>query len=363
MGSGMIKRSVPIDLIFSQDNVVREGDPHYGELSVWQDIPIIALEPCRSAVSAIMGRDGSLEGWIEFRHKNAPSERVDPSTIEREVRRAASPWRRILRRDLPVVGRLERDRLILADGNLQCCVAKLRNQTWIDVLIPEEVAAQWDARSTAELDREVANQGRDAFYTPVMHEKYRKWKTPRPGVGRLDLMRIFLGPVHRRLSVLDIGCNTGFYDFHFDRQGFKATGIDFNPRHLAIAKALRSLYSANVAFELCGLREFEPRQKYDIVLALTVFWHMLGWGEMPASITQRELGDKLDELVGCALFWESGRRAEEEIKIIKEYSGLRHYTRLGRTRATGKDREFGVFTRRLGAEIQWQFRNDAAVVD
>jgi hypothetical protein len=335
----MIKRSVPIDLIFSQDNVVREGDPHYRELSIWQDIPIIALEPCRSAVSAIMGRDGSLEGWIEFRRKNAGSERVDPSTIELEVRRAAAPWRRIFRRNLPVVRRLERDRLILADGNLPCCVAKLRGQAWIDVLMPEDVAAQWDARSTVELDRVVADQRRVGFYTPVMHEKYRNWKVSRPGVGRLDLMRIFLGPVHRRLSVLDIGCNTGFYDFHFDRQGFKATGIDFNPQHLAIAKALRSLYSSSVAFELCGLNEFKPGKKYDIVLALTVFWHMLGWGKMPASITPRQLGDKLDELVGHALFWESGRRAEEEIKIIKEYSGLRHYTRLGTTRATGKDRE------------------------
>ncbi len=362
MGSGMIKRSVPIDLIFTQDNVVREGDPHYGELSVWQDIPIIALEPCRSAVSAMLGGVGSLKGWIEFRRKSASPDRVDPSTIEQEVRRATSRWRRIVRRNFPVVRRLERDRLTLADGNMQCCVAKLRDQAWIDVLMPEAVAAQWDARSTAELDREVAAQGRDAFYTPIMHEKYRKWKVSRPGVGRLDLIRIFLGPVHRRLSVLDIGCNTGFYDFHLYRQGFEVIGIDFEPSHLAIAKALRSVYSADVAFELCGLREFDTRRKYDIVLALTVFWHMLGWGKMPASITPRELGDKLDELVGCALFWESGRRAEEEIKIIREYSGLSHYTRLGRTRATGMDREFGVFTRRPVAETQRQFRNDAVAV-
>ena len=225
--------------------------------------------------------------------------------------------------------------------------------------MPEALAARWDARSCADLDREVANQGRNGFYTPIMHEKYRKWKVSRPGVKRLDLMRTFLGPVHRRLSVLDIGCNTGFYGFHFYRQGFEVIGIDLDSSQLAIAKSLRSMYSADVAFELCGLREFEPGRRYDIVLALTVFWHMLGWGNKPASITPRELGDKLEELVGSALFWESGRRAEEEIKIIREHSGLSHYTRLGWTRATGKDREFGVFTRRPVAETQRHFRNSS----
>ncbi len=359
----MIKRSVPIDLIFSQDNVVREGDPHYHELAIWQDVPIIALEPCRSAVSAILSGDGSLEEWIQFRRKNAHSHQVNSSTIEREVRRAASPWRRILSRNLPVVRRLERDRLTLADGNLQCCVAKLRNRAWIDILMPEAVAARWDARSCADLDREVANQGRNGFYTPIMHKKYRNWKVSRPGVKRLDLMRTFLGPVHRRLSVLDIGCNTGFYDFHLYRQGFEVTGIDFNPKHLAIAQAQRSMYSAEVAFELCGLLEFQPGRRYDIVLAMTVFWHMLGWANKPASITPRELGDKLEELVGSALFWESGRRAEEEIKIIRGHSGLSHYTRLGWTRATGKDREFGVFTRRPVAETQRNFRNSSGALE
>jgi SAM-dependent methyltransferase len=228
---------------------------------------------------------------------------------------------------------------------------------WIDILMPEGVAIQWDARSTAELDREIVKQKRNTFYAPIMHEKYRKWKVSRRGTRRLDLMRLFLGPVHKRLSLLDIGCNMGFYTFHFHRQGFESIGIDFDPQHLAIAQAQRSMYSADVPFELYSMHKYAPGRRFDIVLGLSVFWHMLGWGNMSASITPVQLGEKLEELVDYALFWEGGKRSEEEREIIERHSGLCYYTRLGRTKATGiENRDFGVFTRCPATEVQAYFR-------
>jgi hypothetical protein len=109
------------------------------------------------------------------------------------------------------------------------------------------------------------------------------------------------------------------------------------------------------------LHEFKSHRRFDIVLGLSVFWHMLGWGSMSASITPERLGQKLEELVGYALFWEGGKRSDEEIEIIKGYSPLRYYTQLGRTAATGiENREFGVFTRCPATEVRQIFNGSVA---
>jgi SAM-dependent methyltransferase len=358
----MVRRKVPVDLIFSQENIVESNNKYYRELSRWQNIPIVNLEPYEEVLRRFLGDRGPLDKYLDFERKRRYPEKVEPIAIEKQIRRQVSGLRRLFRRELPRAERFERDRLVLRDGNILCCLAKLKNVEWIDILMPEDVAVQWDSRPTTELDAEIARQRRTVFYTPIMHEKYRKWKVSRRGTKRLDLMRRFLGPVHKRLSLLDIGCNTGFYTFHFYRQGFETTGIDFDPDHLAIAQAQCSMYSAdNIPFELCALHEFKSHRRFDIVLGLSVFWHMLGWGSMSASITPERLGQKLEELVGYALFWEGGKRSDEEIEIIKGYSPLRYYTQLGRTAATGiENREFGVFTRCPATEVRQIFNGSVA---
>src|SRR4051812_10308771 len=78
-------------------------------------------------------------------------------------------------------------------------------------------------------------------------------------------------------TVLDIGCNAGFYSLELARRGAMVTAIDLDPHYLR---------QARWASEVCGLAErihFEQRQVYslahagrrwDIVLFLGVLYHL-----------------------------------------------------------------------------------------
>ena len=242
----LVKRTVPLDIIFSQQPLVESTHPYHAELAEWEDVPIVTLRPCMSAVRSIKDSIDTLDDYVEFSTKMAAPGTIDRPPLETELRRALSPVRRLIRPSLPVVARLERDRLVLQSGNLECCLAKHNRHNWLDVLMPGQVAQQWDARPTRDLDEVIATQGRNSFYTPIMHPTYRRWKVSRMGTKRLDLIRTFLGPTHKKLRLLDIGCNTGYYTFHFYRQGLDVCGIDLDPDHLAVAESQRSMYSALV---------------------------------------------------------------------------------------------------------------------
>ena len=79
-------------------------------------------------------------------------------------------------------------------------------------------------------------------------------------------------------SVLDIGCNAGFYSFELKRRGAaRVLGIDHDPAYLA---------QAHFAREQLGLRDVEFRQlevydvdqlageQFDLVLFMGVFYHL-----------------------------------------------------------------------------------------
>lgn len=352
----MENRVVPVDIIFSR--LIEGGrGPVPGS-----DVPIVNLDPHLSAVRFVLKGEGSLDGYWEWFHQVDPEGARSYSgkrdVWEGEVVKRISSYNRPFWVAPPVAAKLERDRLILQDGNLRCAVAKVKGKSWIKVSMPEGVAAQWDRRPTEPLQKIIAEQNRKEFYAPVMHPDYRRWKTNRPGSDRLDIIRRFLGPIHTKRSVLEIGCNMGYYAFHLARQGFEVVALDFDPKHLNVAKALKEMYSLDVDLRLGEFQKFPRERRYDLVLGMTVFWHLLGWGDIPyATIGEKELGEQLEALVGHAILWESGVRAEEEIEIIRSNSGLKYYTRLADTEGTGVQREMGVFTRRPLAETQAFLRN------
>jgi hypothetical protein len=349
-----VLRKVPIDILFSETHPlsVDERDSSFQ----WSDVPLVNLVPHMQATRYIVTKTGSIQPYINYLVNTGQS--IDLQRVENELRRKLTGITRYFDSDLPVVARHERDRLILDSGNLRCCEAKVRSKEWISVRMPLDVAKTWDTRSTAELEAVLRKQGRNQFYTPVLHENYRKAKVSRKGVRRLDMIREFIGPTHKQLSVLDIGCNTGFYSFHLFRQGFKVTAIDVDEGHFEVAQALQQMYGTNVEFKLTPMQELGVTNRFDIALGMSVFWHLLGWGAYPQSITPKQLGNTLDRLVEHALFWEGGKRCADEIAIIKKHSGLSHYTHLGTTHATGiENREFGVFTRQPPDICQELFRD------
>lgn len=373
----MEKRLVPVDMIFSQTRNPENTDDEFF-IKKWSDTPIVNLDPHMSAARYVINGEGSLRFYREWLNKVIPAytkgNSGDGCEIDRKIIKDILNKKKIL----PVIDGLERDRLILKSGHTTCCIAKIMNKSWIEAEMTEDTAESWDKRPIEKLhgiikkqgykkyasypylsrfsifNRIIIRQRRKMVYSPILHPAFRTWGFCRVGSNRLDMIRGFLGPVHRKLSLLDIGCNTGYFTFHFARQGFNVTGLDYSDRHLEMARALKETYSLNVDFQQGKLEDFDGDNKFDIVLGMSILYHLLGWGDQPGTpMTPKVLGAKLEKLVGHALIWESGYDPEKEIEVIRSHTGLSHYTKLGITEGSvGTYKEFGVFTRRPVEEVQ-----------
>ncbi len=78
-------------------------------------------------------------------------------------------------------------------------------------------------------------------------------------------------------SVLDIGCNAGFYSFELARRGAAVTGIDANAHYLTQARWAAEKYglAGRVRFEKMQVYDLANHdQTYDLVLFLGVFYHL-----------------------------------------------------------------------------------------
>jgi tRNA (mo5U34)-methyltransferase len=78
-------------------------------------------------------------------------------------------------------------------------------------------------------------------------------------------------------TVLDVGCNAGFYSFELARRGASVTAIDSDPRYLAQARwAARQLGMEDaVEFRQLGVYEIARwPQQFDLVWFMGVFYHL-----------------------------------------------------------------------------------------
>lgn len=77
-------------------------------------------------------------------------------------------------------------------------------------------------------------------------------------------------------SVLDIGCNAGFYSQEMKRRNAgPVLGIDSDPRYLRQAQFAAELGGLDIEFRLMSVYDVaELRQKFDLVLFLGVLYHL-----------------------------------------------------------------------------------------
>ncbi len=77
-------------------------------------------------------------------------------------------------------------------------------------------------------------------------------------------------------SVLDIGCNAGFYALEMKRRGAaRVVGIDSDPAYLAQARFAAEVQGAEIEFrELDVYRIAELRERFDLVLFMGVMYHL-----------------------------------------------------------------------------------------
>jgi tRNA (mo5U34)-methyltransferase len=77
-------------------------------------------------------------------------------------------------------------------------------------------------------------------------------------------------------SVLDIGCNAGFYSLEMKRRGAaRVVGIDSDPAYLAQARFAAEVCGADIEFrELDVYNIARLREKFDLVLFMGVLYHL-----------------------------------------------------------------------------------------
>jgi tRNA (mo5U34)-methyltransferase len=77
-------------------------------------------------------------------------------------------------------------------------------------------------------------------------------------------------------SILDIGCNAGFYSIEMKRRGAeRVVGIDFDDRYLAQARFAAKTLGYEIEFRKLSVYDVHQlREQFDIVLFLGVLYHL-----------------------------------------------------------------------------------------
>nr|WP_114187057.1 TIGR04290 family methyltransferase [Microvirga aerophila] len=80
----------------------------------------------------------------------------------------------------------------------------------------------------------------------------------------------------RGCSVLDIGCNGGFYSLEMKRRGAElVVGVDSDPRSLAQAHLAAEISGLDISFRQLSVYEIGALgQRFDLVIFMGVFYHL-----------------------------------------------------------------------------------------
>ncbi len=80
----------------------------------------------------------------------------------------------------------------------------------------------------------------------------------------------------RGLSVLDIGCNGGFYSIEMKRRGAdRVVGIDYDEVYLEQARFAAQVLEADIEFRQLSVYEVpQLKERFDLVIYMGVFYHL-----------------------------------------------------------------------------------------
>ena len=77
-------------------------------------------------------------------------------------------------------------------------------------------------------------------------------------------------------SVLDIGCNAGFYSIEMKRRGAgRVLGVDFDDRYLAQARFAAEVEEADIEFRKLSVYDLAAlKERFDLVIFMGVLYHL-----------------------------------------------------------------------------------------
>jgi SAM-dependent methyltransferase len=119
----------------------------------------------------------------------------------------------------------------------------------------------------------------DRFIRETAFAGYQKVTLPDgrviPGTDRSPTANLVYPADLRGKSVLDVGCNYGFFLHEAIRRGARrAVGIEANPESFRIASSLATLWDGKIDVHQGLLEEVELNEKFDLVIFLNVIHHV-----------------------------------------------------------------------------------------
>jgi tRNA (mo5U34)-methyltransferase len=152
-------------------------------------------------------------------------------------------------------------------------------------------------------------------------------------------------------TVLDIGCNAGFFAIKMKQRGAaRVLGIDSDPRYLAQARLAAEINDVAIEFRQLSVYDVpQIGERFDLVLFMGVLYHL----RHPLLAL-----DLLHEhVVGDMLVFQSMLRGSEEIEPLAEDYGFRERAVFDRS---GFPRLHFVEQRYAGDQTNWWIPNRAA---
>lgn len=118
----------------------------------------------------------------------------------------------------------------------------------------------------------------------------------------------------RGRTVLDIGCNGGFYSIEMKRRGAdRVVGIDFDPAYLAQAKLAAEICQQEIEFYHLSVYDVvQLGEKFDLVVFMGVFYH-LRHPLLALDLIHEHVAKDL------FLFQSMLRGSSESIKLLDDY--------------------------------------------
>ncbi|MGQ3355445.1 MAG: TIGR04290 family methyltransferase [Phreatobacter sp.] len=127
-------------------------------------------------------------------------------------------------------------------------------------------------------------------------------------------------------SVLDIGCNAGFYSMEMKRRGAaRVVGIDSDPRYLAQARLAAEVVELDIEFRELSIYDVAALgERFDIVLFMGVLYHLRHPLLALDLIHEHVAGDML-------VFQSMQRGASEVAPVASDYDffDTDHFDRAG----------------------------------
>ena len=195
--------------------------------------------------------------------------------------------------------------VMLYDGEHRLAIATLLQLQSVPVRIIVR-HPQWARFKTYVL--EYANSHSGGTYAPLLHPDL-EWVSSFYGHKRFEIIRKVLSVTSG--TVLDIGCNWGYFCHRFEALGFECTGVERDPGNSYVLETLKR--AANLRFDsFCGsIFDYKPGQpkSFDVVLALAIFHHFLKTAD-----GVRQLRTFLSELRCSELYYIPHRTTESQMQ-------------------------------------------------